>query len=291
MKLNFHTSLGLPELINNSLNRQYIMFSCWANTRTTGSYKGVRDAMPGLLGVLPYDNIFTNYKNPTALEVEQLFQNSDRTVIFPFSVLNNGKPRVRWSVPGDVGVILNSITPITWPYDSIDVVLNKFDDFNFNDIIKQLYTSGPVSVVVKSSYKLLSGLCTFTKEIKDSFKYTNMIYNSINKLSLKDLVKHGSAEFRMSFFKPSQCLPFFGKNHGAVVHISITQSKYSSAVGSFSPLIEMIGLFTDNTDAFIDVDGSGNIYGNTLPFDRVQKIIKDNSAAFDHVGEVDVIAM
>ena len=283
MKLSFHTSLGLPELPSDSPNKQRIIFACWANTYSVGSYKGVRDATPGLLCVTPYDPS-VNYKNPTSSEVELMFQHSDRSVIFPFSIMNGGKPRAKWSVPGDIGVILDSISPITWPYNTTDTILDNFGAFDFDNTLKRLYTDGPMSIVIKSSDKLLSGVCTFVKEVKELFDYSHMVYYNTNKLSAKDLAKYGNAEFRMSFFKPSQCLPFFGENHGAVVHISVTQPKYSSAAGKFSPLIEMVGLFTDNTRAFVDVDGSGNIYGSAVPFAKIPKAMRDYSAAFDCVG-------
>lgn len=284
MKLNFHTSLGLPELPSDSSGKRYVVFSCWANTHTAGTYKGVRDAMPGLLHVVPHYKVF-NYENPTVSEVEKMFQNSDRFVIFPFSVLNGGIPRIKWAIPGDIGVVLESLVPITWPYNVTEIILDKFEDFNFQNTLKQLYTDSPVSVVVKSHTKLLSGFCDFIKEVEKLFTYSNVLYGNINRLSSKELLKYGNAEFRMSFFKPSQCLPFFGKNHGAAVHVSITQLDYSNAVGKFSPLIELFGLFTDNIDAFMNVDSSDSICSSIISFNEIQNSIKEHSDIFNCVNK------
>ena len=282
MELNLAQSLGVDPINPSSIKFKELLFRCWANTASVGSQKGVRDATPGLLKVVPN----TEIKDGTILtkkDIEHIFKNSSRSVVFPFSVMNGAKPRAAWPVPGDMGIILDSLEPVTWVDSTADTEIDCFRNLNFKTVLDRLYNEGPVSVTVKSTDKLESGLIDFSKQVKSLFSYNNLIYSKINKLSSRDLVKYGIPEFRCSFFKPSQCVPFFGENNGGIVHITLTQLKYSSANGRFTPLFEAVGLFTNNVEAVHNVDGYNNFYGSPKPFTKLQSYLKESYFIFEHL--------
>jgi hypothetical protein len=283
MKTSLATSLGLIRLDALSKQEKIITFGVWANTHNSGSYHGVRDAMPGFLQVIPHMSVDENFEF-TAESVEKLLRHSDKRVIFPFSVLHGSSPRIRWSVPGDMGMVLDSIKPVTWPYDIEDVVLDHIKDFDFNKTMELLYTQGPQTVVTRNSDGIISGVCGCLSKIKASYGYSHMLHTNINKISSSDISRFGDAECRLTFLKPSQCLPFFGENHGAVIHLTVSQEKACKSLGKFFPLFEMVGLFTDNTGAFCNVDGDENLYGSSTPFVKATKTIKDCTFAFNRVG-------
>lgn len=284
MELNLAQSLGVDPISPSSSKSKELLFRCWANTSSVGSQKGVRDATPGLLKVVPN----TALKKDTVVtkkDIEHIFKHSSRSVVFPFSVMNGAKPRAAWSVPGNMGIILDSLEPVTWVDDTPDTEITCFRSLDFKAVLESLYKDGPVSVTVKSTDKLVSGLIDLSKQVKDLFSYNHLIYTKINKLSPRDLVKYGLPEFRCSFFKPSQCVPFFGENNGGVVHITLTQCKYSSANGRFTPLFEAVGLFTNNVEAVHNVDGYNNFYGSPKPFTKLHSYLKEAYFIFDHLGE------
>jgi hypothetical protein len=283
MELNLAQSLGIDPINTSSSKYKELLFKCWANTPSSGTQKGVRDATPGFLKVIP-NSAPEEGKALTKKDIEHIFKHSSRGVVFPFSVMNGAKPRAAWPVPGDMGIILDSLEPITWVDNTEDTEIGCFRDLNFKSVLDSLYKNGPVSITVKSTDKLVSGLVDLSKQVKGLFSYNNLIYTKINKLSSRDLVKYGIPEFRCSFFKPSQCVPFFGENSGGVIHITLTQRKYSSVNGRFIPLFEAVGLFTDNVEAVHNVDGYNNFYGSPKPFTKIHSYLKEAYFIFDHLG-------
>lgn len=289
MQLSMATMLGLTRLDNPEYQDRVITLGCWANTRSVGTMSGVRDASPGFLQILP-PNTAKKVNIEDSDFAETILQSQNKYVVFPFSIINGGKPRIKLSVPGDVGIIIDSFTPVTWPYETKTTVFDKINDVDFEWVMHTLYSTGPVSLVIKSNNNLIFGLCNIIKDIDKVFNHSDVLYYNINKPSVKDLTKFGDAEFRMTFIKPNQGLPFFGKNNGGIMHFTIIQPGAVFFTQKVYPLIEVVLLFTDNTSAFKNVDGSGNIYGSSFSVDKLSKILKECTFAFETVNGKEIVA-
>lgn len=289
MTLNMATTLGLTRLENPDCQNRIITLACWANTHNAGANNGIRDAAPGFLQIIPYDQ-FDLADLHVQNRLENMLHSSEKVAIFPFSIIQSGKPRSKFTVPGGVGIIIDSFTPITWPYEIKDNIFNRIDDVCLDQVMRELYTTGPVSIVTKSNNKLLSGVCNIMKDTISDFKYSNVLYYNIYKPNAKDLVKFGEAELRMAFFKPADCLPFFGKNDGGIMHITIVQPDAVTSLKKFLPMIEIVILFTNNTEAFNNVDGAGDLYNGIAPVEKLIKTLKECTFAFDTVGGKKIVA-
>lgn len=278
-------SLGIDPVITKiSGKKKEILLNCWASTHTLGTYKGVRDASPGLLKIQPTDQDI-DMKNITIEDVRQHLHNSSRTVIFPFSILSNTRPRIAWTIPGDMGIVLESLKPVTWLDRVNDVALDTFRNFDFEKALQAVYEDAPVSIIVNSNASLVSSIQKVTKDISKHFECTNILYYKINKVSERDIIKYGKANFRCTLLKPSQCIPFFGKDDGGIMHITITQSNFSKANGQFTPLLELVFLFTNNIKAVHNVDGGYKFYENNLPFSKTKDILNNGVSAFKALGK------